>query len=158
MCMMGHIIVDRVERWRMDECLLSLPMHDVFHISLRLMTKTERRSSVSSRAATYSLIGREDEVDSKSGKTSGTGKNACFAGRMKQHYKNAASKDQMRQHPLYMQSILQRMLKTSGVLKVSFWWTFSLLWYGIWFEDKSTSSALCSQGKSDSLYLFGIRK
>mmetsp|Transcript_22611 Transcript_22611/g.34254 ORF Transcript_22611/g.34254 Transcript_22611/m.34254 type:complete len:444 (-) Transcript_22611:16-1347(-) len=146
MCMMGHI-VDRVERWRMDECLLSLPMHDLFP----LLDDEDGDKELGKLEGCYLFFDWEKMKWIRSGKTSGTGKNACFSGRMKQHYKNAASKDQMREHPLYAKypaKDVENLGSPEGIFNDL------LIYCGMAFDSKASVSSLCSHGKSDSLFVW----
>ena len=134
----------------MDECLLSLPMHDLFH--LIEIDDEDRDKELGELEGCYLFFDWEKMKWIRSCKTSGTGTDACVAGRMKQHYKNAASKDQMRQHPLYAKYPAKG-IKNLGSPEGIF--DELLIYCDMAFDSKSsTSSTLCSQGKSDSLFVW----
>eukprot|EP00986_Skeletonema_menzelii_P009304 scaffold4187_cov135-Skeletonema_menzelii.AAC.10 len=147
MCLMGHI-VDRVERWRMDECLLSLPMHDLFtHLN-----NEDGDEKIGKLEGCYLFFDWDKMKWIRSGKTSGTGKKACFDGRMEQHYTNAASKDQMRLHPLYAKypaKDVENLGSAEGVFDDL------SVYCGMAFDSKcSMATNICSQGKTHSLFVW----
>ena len=91
MCLAGHI-VDSIDLCPIDECLLLLPMKEMFQIITGDLFMSE---------GCYLYFGNCKYKWIRSGKTPGEGKDEYFAGRGAKHEKNAKLKDQMRVHCLY---------------------------------------------------------
>ena len=91
MCLAGHV-VDDLDAYGLEECLLKLPASDM----LSIMT-----ADLSSLEGCYLFFDRVKNVLIRSGKTSGDGCNATFAGRGNKHIENSKKVEQMIIHPLY---------------------------------------------------------
>ena len=91
MCLSGHV-VDDIESYRNEECLLLRRMAGFFQFVERQLLSLE---------GCYLYWDRKKLKWIGSGKTTGEGADACFGGRGKKHWENSKSKDEMRVHPLY---------------------------------------------------------
>ena len=91
MCLSGHV-VDDIDCFGSNECMLQRQLAGFFQFVDRHLLELE---------GCYLYWDRVKHKLIRSGKTSGEGVDACFRGRGIQHKKNSASKDEMREHPLY---------------------------------------------------------
>ena len=91
MCLFGHI-VDDLCTYGWENCLLKLPMEEVFQIISGDLDGLE---------GCYLYFDRVKNIWVRSGKTSGEGKDACFEGRGRKHYENSQSIEEMRKSTFY---------------------------------------------------------
>lgn len=137
MCLVGHI-VDDIETYGIDECLLKLPMEEMFQVVSGNIGKLE---------GCYLYYDPKKMKWIRSGKTSGDGEDACFFGRGNKHSKNAASLDEQRLHPFYR----HYPVKSSGNLGAPSGYFDNLVMYvGMAYDTSPPNdlSPLCSADES----------
>ena len=141
MCLAGHV-VGSVERCRLDERLLALPMYANYGMMVGSLAEMEG-CYLYFDPCKYKWI--------RSGKTSGNGQDACFRGRGKKHMENARSKDEMRVHRLYREYPALGVLNL-GAIEGNF---DSLVMHcGMAYDKKESVTSLVSQGEGESLFIW----
>eukprot|EP00584_Thalassiosira_punctigera_P016300 CAMPEP_0172573614 /NCGR_PEP_ID=MMETSP1067-20121228/136282_1 /TAXON_ID=265564 ORGANISM="Thalassiosira punctigera, Strain Tpunct2005C2" /NCGR_SAMPLE_ID=MMETSP1067 /ASSEMBLY_ACC=CAM_ASM_000444 /LENGTH=273 /DNA_ID=CAMNT_0013366221 /DNA_START=628 /DNA_END=1451 /DNA_ORIENTATION=- len=145
MCLLGHV-VDDLEVFDLSECLLRLPMNDIFRIITGDLGRLE---------GCYLYYDIKKHRWIRSGKTSGDGDNACFDGRGDTHKKNASSKDEMREHPFYVKYPMEG-VENVGAPRGYF--NNLNMYCGMAFDLKSDVTPLCTHGASDSLFVWSEEK
>ena len=142
MCIVGHVVED-IPLYRIDECLLCLPMTELFHIVTGDLSKLE---------GCYLFFDPNKYKWIRSGKSSGDGKDACFEGRGKKHVENSKSKDQMRAHRLYREYPWSKDIQSIGEPEGFF--ENLVMYCGMAYDKRSDVKALCSNGAPDSLFVW----
>jgi len=141
MCIVGHI-VDNRGTYSLDECLLQLPITNLFQIILGDRSWLE---------GCYLYYNTKKNKWIRSGKTSGDEKDACFRGSGMKHDKNAALKEEMRIHPFY-RKYPRKGVGNIGALGGYF---YNLGRYcGMAFYSKGYTTPLFSDGKEDCLFIW----
>jgi len=141
MCLVGHIVSD-LDTFDITECLMKLPMDELFQIVTGDLGKLE---------GCYLYYDRKKNKWIRSGKTSGDGDAACFAGRGNKHEQNARCKDEMRKHPLYAR------YPAFGVDNVGAregYFENLDMYCAMSFHSKSDVTALCSHDLENSLFVW----
>ena len=141
MCLVGHVVGD-LDTYSIEDCLLRLPMDAIFRMIDGELSELE---------GCYLYYDRKKRTWIRSGKTSGEGKKASFAGRGGTHAANASNIDEMREHPFYRYypvegaNNLGRRKGYFGHLEMR---------CGMAFDAKGDVSALTSNGEEDSLFVW----
>ena len=142
MCLSGHIVSD-IDSYRIDERLLVLPvLGNTFKLVKGRLAQLE---------GCYLYFDQQKTKWIRSGKTSGNGKDACFAGRGKKHKSNARSKDQMRMHRLYRE-YPARGFNSIGAAEGTF--DNLAMYCGMAYDKGGNTGPLTSVGAANSLYVW----
>mmetsp|Transcript_9859 Transcript_9859/g.17267 ORF Transcript_9859/g.17267 Transcript_9859/m.17267 type:complete len:268 (+) Transcript_9859:1034-1837(+) len=141
MCLVGHV-VDDLDTYSLNECLISLPMNELMQII---------SGDLASLEGCYLYYDKIKNKWVRSGKTSGEGVNACFDGRGEKHKKNAQSKDEMRKHPLYAKYPAFGVSNLGGRKG---YFDNLIMYCGMAYDKKGDVSKLCSTNSESSLLVW----
>ena len=144
MCVVGHIVED-LDTYSLDECLLQLPMTNLFQMI---------KDDLSGFEGCYLYYDSKKNKWIRSGKTSGEGHDACFFGGGMKHQKNASSMEEMRMHPLYSK-YPKRGVENVGAPEGY----FDNLWMycGMAFDANGIIAPLCSDNEEDSIFVWSSK-
>jgi len=144
-CVFGHIVVDDISTYGIDDCLLRMPMQQDDDGGFCLIDGDDH---VGSLQGCYLYFDWIKYRWIRSGKTSGDGNKACFRERGDTHKKNAKSVDEMKAHRFYA-LYPARDVETIGVRK-GYFDDLSML-----FDPRAPDvSNLCSNGEIGSLFVW----
>ena len=141
MCLLGKI-VDDLCTYGWENCLLKLPMEEVFQLI---------SGDLSGLEGCYLYFDRVKNIWVRSGKTSGEGKDACFEGRGDKHYENSKSIEEMRKSTFY------RTYPTEGVANLGGrggYFSNLDMRCGMSFDIREDITPLCSDVDDGGLFVW----
>ena len=143
-CLVGHI-VDQVQSFRLDECLLVLPEDGDFR-------PISKDSELGNLEGSYLNFDQPKKKWVRSGKAAGRGQDACFIGRGNKHDKNARLIKEMINHRLYREYPVRGVENIGG--NMGKYWDNLQVYCGMAFDRQGDVTPLCSSDGEKSLYVW----
>ena len=149
MCLIGHI-VEHIQSYGVDECLLVLPKENAADDVFQSISKRPVNSILGSLEGSYMHYDPLKRKWIRTGKASGLGKDACFNGRLDKHTKNAWLVEQLRKHRFYQEYPAKGVKNIGGI---GGYFDDLVVYCGMAFDRAGDVLSLCSEGAGYSLFV-----